>query len=528
SELPLGFLGRRDIERYLSLAFPGNDFPPDFADLVHSRTEGSPLFMVDLLRYLRERGVIAERGGRWAVARELPDLRRELPESVRSMIRRKLDQLRESDRRLAAAASVQGPEFDSAVVAGALGLDAAEVEERLQALDRVHGLVRRVREGELPDRTLTVRYAFVHVLYQQALYAELSPTRRAVLGAALARVLQGHQGEHAPAVAGELACLYEVGRDFARAARCFHLAARNAARVFAHREALALARRGLGLLGSLPESPERDALELPLQTTLGLQLQVTDGYAAPAAEAAYARACELCRRSPGSAPLFPVLWGMWLFSKVRSDLARAQERADELLALARRSNDPDLALQAHQALGITAFCRGEPSGAFQHVEQATALYDPDRHRTHAFLFGQDPAVICKSYGAVALWLLGYPEQAERQSDGAIAASRELSPSSQAVALHFAAMLHQLRRDGRRARACAEASSALAAEHGFSFWLAGGTVLGGWALAACGEAGDGTARLRQGLRDWVATGSLTYQTYYLGLLAEVLIGRGELK
>src|SRR5205823_3440347 len=159
----------------------------------------------------------------------------------------------------------------------------------------------------------------------------------------------------------------------------------NAARVFAHREAVVLARRGLRLLEALPQAPDRTALELTLHTTLGLQLQLTEGFAAPEARPAYTRARELCRQVEGPAPLFPVLWGLWLFSKVRSELHRAQELAEELLALACRQHDPDLALQAHQALGMTAFCRGEPAAAVRHTELATALYDPNRHRTHAFL-----------------------------------------------------------------------------------------------------------------------------------------------
>src|SRR5262249_27137967 len=164
----------------------------------------------------------------------------------------------------------------------------AAVEERLQVLDRVHNLVRLVREHELPDRTLNLRCAFVHVLYQQALFADLRPSRRAALGAALARTLEAHHGA-APAVAAELAWLYEVGRDFARSARQLLQAARNAGCVFAHREAVELARRGLRLLESLPATEERSSLELSLLTTLGLQLQVTEGYAAPAAGEAYRR-----------------------------------------------------------------------------------------------------------------------------------------------------------------------------------------------------------------------------------------------
>jgi predicted ATPase/tRNA A-37 threonylcarbamoyl transferase component Bud32 len=525
TELPLGFLGRQDVDRYLELAFPGHAFPAEFADLVYSRTEGSPLFLVDLLRYLRERGVIAESGGRWSLAREVPDLRHELPESVRSVIQRKLERLDEADRRLLAAAGVLGLEFDSTVVAGALRRDPADVEERLQVLDRVHGLIRLLREDELPDRALTRRYTFVHVLYQQALYNDLPPTRRAALSADLARAVERHHGEGNAAVAAALACQYEAARDFGRAAWYFRLAAQNAVRLFAHREAVELARRGLRLLEGLPETPERAALELPLRTALGLQLQVTQGFGASEAERAYARARVLWDQVP-DAPRFPVLWGLWLFHKVRSSLDRARELAEELSALARRQNDPALELQAHQALAVTALCQGEPAGTVRHMEQGLALYDPEWHRSHSTQFGQDPSVACRAFGAVALWLLGYPDEAVRQSREAVGLSRALAqPSSRALALHFAAMLHQCRRDGPATLESAEACRALATEQGFSFWLAGGTVLSGWALAECGV-DEGLDRLRQGLDEWVGTGSVTYHTYYLGLLAAVLARRGQ--
>jgi predicted ATPase len=133
-------------------------------------------------------------------------------------------------------------------------------------------------------------------------------------------------------------------------------------------------------------------------------------------------------------------------------------------------------------------------------------------------------VICKAFGAVALWILGYPDQARRQSREAIAMSRRLSPSSQAVAMHFSAMLHQLCRDAPLCAACAEDSHAIASEHGYSFWRAGATILGGWSLASSGAA-EGVDRLRQGLREWEQIESVTYLTYFLGLLADVLFKQG---
>ena len=269
------------------------------------------------------------------------------------MIQRKIDQLGEEDRRLLVAASVQGSEFDSAVVAQALALDAADVEERLEGLERVHAFVRLVREHEFPDRTLTLRYRFVHVLYQNALYASLRPTRRASLSAAVAQALLGYYGEKSAAVAAELALLFEAARDFARAADYFLLAAQNAARLFANQEAVVLARRGLELLETLPDTPERARKELALQITLGPALIATKGWTAPEVERTYTRAHELCQQVGETPDLFPALWGLWLFHHDRAEIPTARNLGEQLLGLAQRAQDPALLLQAHHALGPT-------------------------------------------------------------------------------------------------------------------------------------------------------------------------------
>ena len=76
-----------------------------------------------------------------------------------------------------------------------VGLDPGEIEERLDGLGLVHGVVRPLRELQLPDGTPAVRYRFVHVLYQNVLYARLNPTRRAALSRAVAEALLAHYGD---------------------------------------------------------------------------------------------------------------------------------------------------------------------------------------------------------------------------------------------------------------------------------------------------------------------------------------------
>jgi predicted ATPase len=523
-EIALPFLSRADFDRYLALAFAGHQFPEELAAVLHQRTEGNPLFMVDLLRYLRDCGVIVEEQGHWALVRAVPDLQRELPESVRGMIQRKVDQLGEADRHLLMAASVQGPEFDSAVVARLLGREPADVEERLEVLERVHVMVRLVREQTFPDRTLTLRYGFVHVLYQNALYAAIQPTRKASWSAAAAVALLAHYGDKTSGLAAELAMLFEAARDHERAADYYLKAAENAARIFAHHEAVALARRGLALLQALPDTGDRARRELPLQMTLGVQLQVVHGYAAPEAEQTYLRARALCEQVQDP-PLFLVLWGLWMFYEVRSDLGKSRDLAGQLFTLARNANDTSRLLQARMALAVTSFSLGEFAATREHTEQALALYDPARHGGQRHLYGQDAGSGCMAFGGVALWLLGYPDQARERSRGAVALGGELGhPTTHALALYFATMVRQFCRDAPAVQEFAEATTAIATEHGLSLWLANGLIMRGWALAEQGTWAGGIVQMRQGLTAWVATGAETHRTYFLGLFAEAL-GRG---
>jgi len=171
---------------------------------------------------------------------------------------------------------------------------------------------------------------------------------------------------------------------------------------------------------------------------------------------------------------------------------------------------------------------GEFAAAETHLEQGIALYDPQQHRAHAFRYGQDPGVACRAYVAVTLWWLGYPEQALQRSHEAVTLALELAhPFSLGFALFLTAWVPQFRREGQRTQERAEAAVALAAEHGFAVFGAGGTIFRGWALAARhaepgagqGQGEEGIAQMQQGLAGWRATGAEALRPYYLALLAE---------
>ncbi len=529
-EIALDFLSREEIEQYLALEFPGHRFPVELPALIHAKTEGSPLFMADLVRYLRNRQVIAQEKGQWALTESVPEIERDLPESVRGMIERKIAQVGPEDHRLLVAASVQGYEFDSAVVAKALALEPAEVEERLEALERVYSFVRLVEEFEFPDRTLTLRYRFIHALYQSALYGSLRPTRKAQLSAEVAETLLAYYGERSSAVASELAMLFEAARDFGRAAGYFLAAAEQAAHVSANKEAVALARRGLDALKLSPETSERARLELRLQIILGPALMSTVGYGTTEVEAIYIRARELCQQVGETSQLFPVIWGLYQYWLARADYETCRELGQQLLALAQRLQDSTFLLLAHHSLANTYGFAGDFEASRTHAEQEMLIYVPERHHSLAAHYGgYDPGAMCRSGLAMMLWRLGYPDQAFQRSLEGIALARDIShTSSIALALIFEAVVHQHCRDAEQTRQRAEAAIALATEQEHASWLAFGTALRGWALTQQGQAEEGIVQLRQGVAGWGAFCLGCLHPYFLALLAEAYarIGQGE--
>jgi predicted ATPase len=223
--------------------------------------------------------------------------------------------------------------------------------------------------------------------------------------------------------------------------------------------------------------------------------------------------------------LFPALWGLWFYHLTASEVRTARALGGQLLSLAQRAQDPALLLEAHHALGPTHAFMGDWGPVQTHLEQGMALYDPQQHRAHAFLYGgHDPGVCCRCFSAWGLWMLGYPDQALRRSQETLTLARELShPTTLAHAQHVIGWFHQFRRDGTATKELAETLERLSAEQGLSTYWAGGSILRGWALAACGQAGEGITRIRRGLVA-MASSAPSWHIPSLALLADAY-GRG---
>src|SRR6185369_14012375 len=307
-----------------------------------------------------------------------------------------------------------------------LGEDRAAVEARCEGLSLQRQFIQDCGLQELPNGEAVAKYGFIHALYQNVLYERIPATRRIQLHRRIAVRGEEVYGERAGEIAAELAMHFELGSIYKQAVKYLQRAADKAIRRFAYREAVGLARRGLELMGRLPDTRERAEQELSLQLTLGVPLIATEGYAAAAVGSVYTRARDLCQQLGGTPDVSEALWGLRAFYISRAELGKAREIAEEFLSLSERLPYPGLAMRGHFAMEIAFVHLGEFTLALEHFEKALSLYDPEQYRDDAFYYSQNPGVAMRCVAAWVLWFLGQTDQALERMQEALTLARELS------------------------------------------------------------------------------------------------------
>ncbi len=526
-ELPLEYLSEDAVAKYLSVRFPTHRFPAELAGLIHERTEGNPLFMVNAVDYLVAEGLVAESEEAWELVVEIENVQVGVPDSIKQMIEKQIGHLDAEQQRTLEAASVAGVEFSTLAVVAGLGLDLAVVEARCDELVRQRQLIQDCGVQILPNGEAVSRYGFIHSLYQNVLYERVSASRRVQLHRRIGAQEEVLHGDRAGDIAAELAMHFEQARDYRRAVKYLEQAAQNVAARFANHETVTLSRRALKLLKTLPETSERGQQELTLRITLGVSLIATDGYAAAEVEESYQRAHELCQQQGESPQLFPVLWGLWAYYLLREDVGRALTIAEQLLSLGEKAQDPILLVEGHWALGVVLAYGGEFTTSLQHLEHAIALYVPSQYQSHIRNTGHDPGVASRCQAAWVLWSLGHPDRAFERIGEALGMAEELRHhQSLALAEYFAAHFHQLRQEAESCGQRAQTTIGLAAEHGLIDWVTLGTIQRGWAVAEQGQVEEGVTQMRRALAEYKERGTALREPYFLGILADVLRKTGK--
>ncbi|HZU78196.1 MAG TPA: AAA family ATPase, partial [Dehalococcoidia bacterium] len=453
-----------EVQRMLA-AIAGQPVQRPLAEAVFKQTEGNPLFVQEVLRYLAEEGLIERAGGRWRAAGGV-SLLDTIPEGLRDVIGKRLSRLSESCNRLLAVAAVIGRDFELETLLTIGG----EPEERTVALLEEAIKIAVVQDTSRPG---SVRYRFSHAFFRQTLYEELSTPRRLRLHQQVARALEEQYASRLDEHAAELAEHFAQSSDAAELAKAVQygrLAARRASSVYAFGEAVRLLDQTLEVqevLDSGDRCAVRDLL-LELADALlaaGEPQRVIDNVAERAFLLADAlddaggvvRACwqamtalsavasglslgmpeyavwakrlgRYASRDPIAAALSNVAQGGTLWAA--GELAETRRLVDEALTLAREAGRPDVGVIAAH-LGVMPMGQDDIAWRYANAQQF-------QYASHA---GAPSLYVAFTYMHVVLLYLMHGERA--RADEALAELRDYVERTQEPSLIFYPLMDEL-------------------------------------------------------------------------------------
>jgi class 3 adenylate cyclase/tetratricopeptide (TPR) repeat protein len=498
--ITLGRLGRPESMQVVASVAAAHGLAADTVAAIIARTDGVPLFVEELTRS------VMESAGEDAV-----------PATLTDSLMARLDRLGGA-REVAQIAAVIGRQFALSLLQAVAGKDSDELQELLAKLVAA-GIVFPEERGFEPG------FNFKHALVRDAAYESLLLMRRREWHARVALALERHFGDIAANEPELLAWHFEKAEQLAPACDYRVRAGNQAVSRSTYVEAIAHFTAGLRLAETMPP---QDGLPRQLQfwLKLGAASVVMHGMQSAEAETAYTRAGEIGEQLGDGPASFQAKWGLWINANLRRKTALARDRAGELVALAERSGDRELLLEAWHCQFSTAYFRGDVDGALEGCRHVIALYDMTQHRHLAHAFGGHDPAVCAHIQCGNSWRLSGDEQQARPhfTQGIALAEMLDHPNSLAHGLHNAGIGHQLGGDREATFQAAHRAAALAEKFGLPPWRASSLILVGWAAANGAADADAVRLIDAEIGNATAAGPLPQ--YYLGLAAEVLLAAGR--
>ena len=482
TEVPLSPLEAADTA-CLAEAISGQPLPDASTDLLQAATGGFPLYIIEATRSTAD-----------------PDRAPVPVGDLAAVLRKRLDQGTPASREVAGLAAAVGTSFTLDLLAEASDLDADLVAGAVDELWR-RRIIRESRDG----------YDFSHDLLRETAYAGISPPRRWLLHRRIAHGLELLHAGDTDSVAAQLAEHYARAGRPERAVAYYQRAADVAADMFAHAEEIWLHEKTLAIIADMPPGRDRDSRELAVREAMAAPLNAQYGYASPDVQQALERSIALAESLGRSDSRVAGLSALAAALFVQGRTADSHRTATRALDLA--DPESELAGQAHFAAGCSAFSQGTPAAGLRHLELAAKLAGGPVWLS----FGTRPDVHGKAFSAHAHLLLGHQDEALAACHEAITLARAIDhPYSQAVALAYGSITHQVLRDLPELRSMVDELRQLCDRYDFAYYREWALILDGWSR----DDASGTDLVRRGIGNLKSEGSLARMPYWLSLLADL--------
>ncbi|MCA9899991.1 MAG: AAA family ATPase [Ardenticatenaceae bacterium] len=473
-----------------------NQLDESFRQTLLHQTKGNPLFTVELVAALKERGgLVRSSEGFWQAGKTIPwEL---LPARAEAMIAERIERLSLPIQQVLSVAAVQGEQFIAETVANIVNAQPHTLLRQFsQELGRIHRLVQATGRQLVNGQHISL-YTFRHSMFQQFLYGRLDPIERATLhhktGERL-EILYKNEKELESDKAATLAWHFDEAQQPEKAITYHKIAGHQAFQVSGNQEAVTHFQKALQLLANLPPSPEKIQQELTLLTSLGTPLISLKGYAHPDVGQIYQRAhviCQQIEQAGGTTPLLiPVLaWLVSYYITIGSH-RQALELAEKTFALTSQSQDETTQLLGHLLLCVPNIFLGNFETSLAHSSQLANRYSQEKHGKLLWEFGLDAGVTGHFWTASNLLYLGQAEAAQAHAEQAISLARGLEhPFMLSYALMTAGCeFHFLRQNIEAVQRYAEELLVVASQNGFMLDQAQAQFYLGW-VKAFGQPND---------------------------------------
>lgn len=445
---------------------------PRLRGQIIERCDGVPLYMQEICRRLE----MDRREGRSVHLDELP-------RGLLGLLAGRIDQL-DSDREVAHVAAVLGRRFRLDFLAECSGWDMAQLNRALEQMRRLEIIEPAGGEGGGRE------YQFSHQLLQEAAYLSCPRDVRVRIHRQVVSLIEERFpmwiGKHP----GDFATHLRRSGHYARGARYFELAAREALKVSANRTALKMADFGLASLRHVEDQTER---EISLLTVRGQAAFALEGHGSSTAHESFVRARELlvqhedCHAEDAEdlEQAFLVKWGLWVGCSQRHAHADAFSLAASLATIAGRLEDPRYQRLADYARANCEYWAGRIRQAHEHLDEIAPL---DQSMMIEWLpFSEHPQVAAACFQGWAICLRGEYRRAEQQVEAAIRLAERIGhPGSLAMALLFAAALYRQLGHVHLAARRAEQAFALTETPDLHLWQVSAQGILGWRRALSGD------------------------------------------
>jgi class 3 adenylate cyclase/tetratricopeptide (TPR) repeat protein len=518
--LNLSKLTRAQSSAIISKLTSAKALPAELLERILVKTDGVPLYVEELTKAILESGELKDAGDHYNYAGAAGSMT--IPATLRDSLTARLDRS-PAAKEIAQIGAVIGREFSYELIAAVAPHTQTELDSALNQLTESGLAFRRGAPRE-------ANYTFKHALVQDAAYDSLLKTRRQTLHAKIARVLE----EHFPAAKDtepELLAHHLTAAGQAEAAIGYwQKAGELALKRLALKEAITHLNQGMELIGTLPQSPERDASELDLRTPLGTAWLALKGWAAPEVWTSLHPALGLAKFLDRHEALVSIYYGLCSNVVVQGRVAESLSWVNEMLATAEASGDPDLLIVGHRLACASYYFRGDLTQSRAHGDRVLALYSEEKHRHIADLTNLDPKSGVGIYASLGTWMLGYPDRAVQVSDAKDAhARRRGHPFDLGYALTFGGEVWALRCEPEPLLARVEEAERLGRAHSLPFISeVQAQICKGIAWLRTGRLAEGIPHLRGAMEKWNANGAELRIPYLRAVLAEGLALSGDLE